>query len=237
MYGHPADTEDGSFRSFGDTLPMPDKDRANPLLLIGGGGHALVVAEAAALAGWSVAGFFDDNVSPPLVAGRGDRESAVPRLGPLDRLGAIEDRGWIIAVGDLRFRRELIGRLRERASAAATVVHPSAFVSPSADIGRGVYIGPKAVIHSRARIGDHAIINSGAIIEHDCLISDNAHVAPGSVLGGGVSVGADTLIGLGSRVLPTIEIGRTCVVGAGAVVVAPVRDGTTVVGVPASPRR
>ncbi|MCH7476061.1 MAG: hypothetical protein IIA27_15535, partial [Gemmatimonadetes bacterium] len=50
------------------------------LLLLGGGGHAAVVAEAASAAGWSVAGFLDD-------------DNTVNELQPvgLVRLGTIAD--------------------------------------------------------------------------------------------------------------------------------------------------
>ncbi len=204
-----------------------------PLVILGGGGHALVVAEAAQAAGDALAGFLDDDPFAPLWTG----SPKAARLGGMDGLELLRDpaRAWIIGVGDLDVRRALIARL-EGLPVAACVVHPRASVSPSAMIGAGVFVGPGAVVHTRARVGDHAIINSGAIVEHECVIGANAHVAPGAALAGRASVGPDTLVGLGARVLPGVTIGARCVIGAGAVVVEDVPDERIAAGVPASAR-
>lgn len=196
------------------------------IILIGGGGHALVVAEAAAQAGMNIDGFVDDTADPLLA-----RLGVAKHLGPLSVLGQYSH-AVILCVGDVVARRRLAAS-GVRLSPAATVVHPAAWVSPSARLGAGVFVGPGAVVHTRARIGDHAIINSGAIIEHECVVGAHAHIAPGAALGGNVSVGPGVLVGLGARVLPGVAIGDGVVVGAGAVVVRDVAEGRRVRGVPA----
>lgn len=198
---------------------------------MGGGGHSLVVAESATLSGWSIAGFLDDDADAPL--GRAPQQAL--RIGPLGDLTRIGDRQWLVATGSLAFRSTLIDRLTqlELGLGLRSVVHPSAVVSPTARIGRGVFIGPGAIVNARATVLDHAIINTGAIVEHECMIGFNTHVAPGATLAGRVRVGSHTLVGLGARVLPSLSIGDRCTVGAGSVVVRSVLDGQTVVGVPA----
>lgn len=219
--------------------PHPPGDlNKPPLLILGGGGHALVVAEAAARLGWTVAGFLDDGKSPVLaVAGQ---SPAAKHLGGLDRLEAVArelggtDAGGlsvIIAVGDAVIRRRLIGRLS--GLTPATLIHPSAEVSPTARIGAGVFIGPRAVVHTRAVVGDHAIVNTGAIVEHECVVGENVHVAPGAILGGRARVDPDALVGIGSRIMLSRTIGRGAVIGCGAVVVKDVAPGAVVKGVPA----
>lgn len=200
------------------------------LTLVGGGGHALVIADAALRAGLSLHGFYDDDPDAPIAAGT----PSCPYIGDLTSLEARELDGspWILAIGDLGTRRWLIDRLYKAEDDAGTVMHPDATVSDSAVIAGGVWIGPRAVVHTRARLLDHAIVNSGAIVEHDCLISENAHIAPGATLGGNVSIGNDTLVGLNATVLPGITIGSGCTIGAGAVVTRNVPDMKTVQGVP-----
>ncbi len=201
------------------------------LTLVGGGGHALVVADAALRAGLALQGFYDDDSDAPLAQGT----PSCPFLGDLTGLEDRELDGspWILALGDLGTRRWLIDRLYKAEDDAAMVIHPDATVSESAVIAGGVWVGPRAVVHTRARVLDHAIVNSGAIVEHDCLISENAHVAPGAALGGSVSVGNDTLVGLNATVLPGVAIGSGCTIGAGAVVTQDVPDMKTVRGAPA----
>lgn len=205
---------------------MPDS-----IVMLGGGGHALVVAEAAALCGIRVVGLYDDHPAPVAA-----RLLGVPRLGGFaDAFEGAADVPFILAVGELTVRRKVLEKLSRSGTrpAAPAIVHPRSIVHASATLGRGVYVGPAAVVHSFAVVGDHAIINSGAIVEHECHVGMNAHLAPGAVLGGRVAVGRDALVGLGSRVLPNLKVGHESTVGAGAVVVRDVAAGLTVVGSPA----
>lgn len=206
-----------------------DRKETGSLVLLGGGAHAMVVAEAAVAAGLALRGFLDDDTDAAI-------GGLAPRLGPLGDFDRLIRAGapYIIAIGDVGLRGWLVRRL-DRPGVA--VIHPSAVISPTAAIGGGVFIGPNAVVHSRARIGDHAILNTACVIEHDCDIGVNAHIAPGATLGGAASVGADTLIGLGARLLPGARVGARSVVGAGAVVTHAVRDETTVFGVPAREKK
>lgn len=198
-------------------------NEATHIILVGAGGHALVVAAAAVAAGMKVEGFLDDATTTTL-----GRLTAIPRLGSIADL-ATTSLSPVLCVGDLAARRRLLAS--GAWGKAATVIHPRAFVDPTARVGAGVFIGPGAIVQAHARVGDHAIINSGAIIEHECVLGVNVHVAPGAALAGNVSVGPHTLVGLGARILPGRRIGSEAVVGAGSVVLVDVPDGRTVVGV------
>lgn len=201
------------------------------LVIVGGGGHAAVVAEAASLSGRSVAGFLDDKPDATL----GSAAPDIPRLGALRDADRIQGRAWIIAIGSIPVRHELLD-LRGFAGIlgdAVAIIHPSAMVSPSAEVGKGVYVGPLAVVHTRARIGAHAIVNSACIVEHDCVVGANAHIAPGAALGGCSVVGGDCLVGLNASVQPMVSIGRGSTVGSGASVTRDVPAARTVAGVPA----
>ena len=199
--------------------------------MLGGGGHALVVVEAARLAGFDVLGLFDDA-----------RDTAASRLLGLDWLGTLDQASaWresplFLAIGDLGVRRRVLARPPSGLTQAPVIAHPSAIVLASATLGPGAFVGPRAVVHSFAQVAPHATINTGAIVEHECRIGENAHIAPGAVLGGRVTIGPDTLVGLGSRVLPNLSVGAGSVIGGGAVVHRDVPDGVTVVGVPARAR-
>jgi sugar O-acyltransferase (sialic acid O-acetyltransferase NeuD family) len=209
--------------------------RTESLVLVGGGGHALVVAEAAGLSGFHLPGYLDDHPLPALAR----KPGALNRLGGFADIGRIAGRRWILAIGNVNVRRTVLDALMNigEGGNAQSVIHPTAYVSATATIGRGVYIGPGAVVHSRALIGDHAIVNTGVIVEHECVVGPNTHLAPGVVLAGGVNVGHDTLVGVGSKVLPTLSIGNECVIGAGSVVLRSVPEKAVAMGVPAQIRR
>jgi UDP-perosamine 4-acetyltransferase len=146
----------------------------------------------------------------------------------------------IVAVGSLgrpELRWRLWEMLCEHRIHGATIVHPSAVVSPTARLADGVVVMPLAVVHTGARVGADGIVNTGAIVEHDCLLGDHVHIAPGACLGGGCRVGSGAHVGLGACVREGICIGDRALVAAGAVVVRDVPAGTRVMGVPARPCR
>jgi len=200
------------------------------VILLGGGGHAKVVAESALAAGLEIVGFLDDNPDAELAS-----------LG-FEHLGEMVDRPSVradachVAIGENRLRRSIAEHLQPGSSPydrLATIVDPSARVSPSANLGDGVFIGPHAVVNASATVGPGAIINTAAVVEHDNTIGAFAHIAPGAVLGGNVRVGDQALVGLGARVLPGLRIGPRALVGAGAVVTRSIGPGSRAVGVPA----
>jgi UDP-N-acetylbacillosamine N-acetyltransferase len=195
------------------------------LLIHGAGGHGLVVAEAAIAAGWSIVGFVDEFV--PRGTKVGGRE--VLAADAID--GA---KVWHhIAVGDNATRQRLMEAELEAGHCHATIVHPTAVISPSAAIADGVYIGPMAVVNAEAQIGRGAIINTAVVVEHHCVIEAFAHLAPRVALAGRVTVGERALIGVGACVQPGLLIGAAAIVGGGAVVSRPIPPNTTAVGVPA----
>ncbi|MGI9012935.1 MAG: acetyltransferase [Phycisphaerales bacterium] len=204
------------------------------VILLGGGGHAAVVAESAISCGLALAGFFDDDTK--LSSG-----SRLSDLYNCPYLGAISDAAELLkqqpslkvhaAVGCNRLRAAWLTAFDD-ASRWQRVVDRSALVSGSAAIGQGTCVLPRAVVNAGARVGNGCIINTAAVIEHDCNIGHSSHIAPGAIIGGGVHIGSHTLIGLGAVVLPEIRIGETAVVGAGAIVIRDVESGATVVGNP-----
>lgn len=91
---------DSQARSAPPVGPGQGPDERPAIVLLGGGGHALVVAEAAELAGMVVAGFLDDHAAAPLGAvllpepgsGQGEagsRVRAAGEAGPVAALGLV----------------------------------------------------------------------------------------------------------------------------------------------------
>ena len=205
------------------------------LVLMGGGGHAAVVAEAARAMGLEPVGCLDDDPGVHAALQRLD----LPLLGAIDDLPhVLESMGPDVsihaAVGDNDRRRAWLDRTGEFADVSCpSIVHPSAVVSPSAQLADGVFVAPRAVVNARAEIARGVVVNTGAIVEHDCVIGPCTHLAPHSTLSGDVRIGESCLIGSAAVVLPGLDIGHRVTIGAGSVVTGDLADGVTAVGIPA----
>lgn len=110
------------------------------------------------------------------------------------------------------------------------VVHPTAYVHPTAVLIGDVVVGPGAYIGPCASLrGDFGriVLASGCNVQDTCVIhgfpasetilEDNAHVGHGSVLHGCV-VRRDALIGMNAVVMDEAEVGEASFVAASAFV-------------------
>ncbi|MEN3040892.1 MAG: acetyltransferase [Bacteroidia bacterium] len=196
------------------------------MILYGGGDHALGLWEIIQQLELPFHGFFDDGEGP----------FALPQelhLGPYDpSLHASSP--IIIAITDNTIRRNL--SLRVRHPIAPPLIHPKAYVSPSAKLGLGVVVLPGAVVHSRAEIGPHAIVNSGAVVEHFVRIGAFSHLSSRSVAGCRSEIGASCFIATGAIIAPGVRVGEGCIVGAGSLVLHDLAPFTRAWGVPAKPQ-
>jgi sugar O-acyltransferase (sialic acid O-acetyltransferase NeuD family) len=203
------------------------------LLIVGAGGHARVVADAAEECGaWSSIGFLDDRFPELRASGPW---TVVGALAQLDVLATAHDE-LVVAIGDAKARMRIIEQLVTQGRRLATIVHPRATVSRHAVVGAGTMILAGACINPGARLGRGVIVNTGATIDHDCDLGQGVHIAPGAHLSGDVRVGENTWIGVGSCVRQGITIGDHVMIGAGAAVVSDIPSQSTAVGVPARVR-
>ena len=200
------------------TVPVQKQDG---VVVIGAGGHAKVLVSTLIARGLPIAAVFDDDEQKWGADMQGVRVS-----------GMEPERGGraIVGIGDNAKRMKIAKALRFDWD---LVVHPNAYVHPSAKLGRGTVVFAGAVVQPDAVIGEHVIVNTGATIDHDCVIGDYAHLAPGVHLAGSVHVGEGAFLGIGSVAIPGVKIGRWSTLGAGAVAIRDVPDGVVAVGVPA----
>jgi len=204
------------------------------LLIVGAGGHGLVVADVARELGhWQVIAFLDDHY--PAVPTDGLPGPVLGMTATLPRW-LEEYADLTVAIGDSGCRLDLLGRAASLGYRLPVLVHPSAWVSASAILGEGTVVMAQAAVQAATTIGRGGIVNTGACVDHHCVLADGVHVAPNATLGGNVRVGVGTWIGLGASVREGVRIGDGVVVAAGAAVVTDVPDYARVMGVPARQR-
>lgn len=110
------------------------------------------------------------------------------------------------------------------------VVHPTAYVHPTAVligdviVGPGAYVGPLAslrgdfgriVMHRGSNVQDTCVIHG--IAEQDTIIEEDGHIGHGAVLHG-CHIGRNALIGMNAVVMDGATVGEDSIVGAMAFV-------------------
>lgn len=197
---------------------MTTGNQKKKLFILGGGGHASVVADV--LHNLSVD--FDGIIAKSIA----DKNLERSNLGLfseenfLDHYTA-DTAALINGIGMLpksNTRKSVFEFFHQAGFGFKTVVHPKAIVSLSAVIGRGAQVFAGCVIQSYAEVGDQTIVNTGATIDHGSKIGAHSHIAPGATICGNVNIGEGCFIGAGATVVNNISISPGALVKAGTVV-------------------
>ncbi len=209
-------------------MPLPVYD-PTALVIYGGGGHGKALIDLIRmLPGWRIAGVIDDRLAP------GTMVLGVPVLGSEAILDDLYRSGICMAVsavggiGNIDLRVNVFERLVRHGFACPPLVHPTAFVEPSAHLSPGVQLFPHAYAGSDARLGYGMILNIGASAPHDNVVGEYTNISPGTMMGGNVTIGARCLIGMNATINNGLQVGSGVRIGNGATVKRNVPDGTVV---------
>lgn len=207
-----------------------------PLLILGAGGFARETAETAraeteAYGRWHLLGFLDDDP-----ARQGALLEGVPVLGPLDVVADHPDAQVVACMGhpgNFFTRKRVVRRLGLPAERWATIVHPTAALGASTELGCGSVVLASVVTTAAVRIGQHVAVMPGTIFTHDDEVGDYTTFGAGVRLAGRVRVGEGAYVGSAALVRQDLEVGAWSLIGMGAVVTHAVPPGEVWAGVPA----
>lgn len=209
------------------------------VVIIGGKGSAINVAEqienARSKYGYpmKVLGYANDDSSLgpyiaglPIVSGLKDawdryRSDAVDFIFALYRPDVMAERFALL---------QQLGVPRER---FANFVHPTAYVSPSVEMGFGNVIMSNATLQHGVSLGCFNIVNSNVVVEHESTVADGSFFAASACIGARVSIGCSVFIGLNATVREDVQVSDRAFIGMGSCVLRSVEADSTVYGVPA----
>lgn len=182
--------------------------------------------------GLDVAGFLDDFAAPGTHTPLG---SVLGAVSELERVrDAVRADRFLIGVGykHLDARTTIFDRC-VRVLPAATLVHPSCVVDPSASVGEGTVAMAGCLIDQRVRLGANVLLNPGCSISHDSSVGTGTFFGPRVTLAGNVEVAPGVFLGVGTTVIDGVRIATGVRTGGGAVVTRELSGPGTYVGVPA----
>lgn len=205
------------------SIPPDQSFDPRAVLIFGGGGQGKTLIDLLHLTGaHPVAGIIDDGLLP------GSQVLGEPVLGGASLLPELRARGLRLAlnavggIGSVDVRLRVFDRLAAAGFEFPTVVHPTAFIEPSAMLEDGIQILPFTYIGSAARVGFGTLINAHVVVSHDCQVGRVVNLSPGALLAGGARVLDCSQVGMGVTVNVNVTVGERARVGNGATVKADV---------------
>ena len=137
---------------------------------------------------------------------------------------SVEDFEWVLAVSDGKARKKIVEKLGPSAR-YASLIHPTAMVGETNEIGEGTIIRANVTITCDVKIGKHGYFGPGVAVGHDSVLGDYVSISPRVFISGNCKIGDEVSIGVGALIREKIEIAPGTVVGMGAVVVKDLSGG------------
>lgn len=195
----------------------------------GSGGAGKEVKEIAVqLQQWEEVIFIDDTVPPDIYKG-------IKRM-PFEKFKdeyTPNDAEIVISLGEPAYKVMLRQRVEDAGYKLANVIHPTAWISPSAVMGRGITLRAGVVINADSVVEDNVTIMEYSGTGHDSIICENAQIAGGVNMGGHCRIGKNTYIAMGVMIKENMTIGDDVVIGMGSVVCRDIPDNVIAMGNPA----
>lgn len=194
------------------------------ILLLGAGGHGLVLAEIAKSRGYKKICFLDDQL---------DKKYPYEIIGKInDYPFFIKDFDFFVSIGINEIRKKIFTKILYSNCTLVNLIHPTAIVAESVNLSKGIAIMPNAVINSMSKIGLGSIVNTSASIDHESVVGDFVHISPGCCIAGKVTICDMSWLGIGCNVINGITICENCIIGGGTTVIESINMPGTYVGTP-----
>lgn len=201
------------------------------MVIIGGGGHARVIAQLLRRLGHSAGGYVAPSDEGPL--------AGLPWLGPDAALRDPQPgmpRQAVLGIGKLvprSHRVTLMVQMLGWGIQFPALCASTACVHDDVMLDAGTVVLDGAVVVTGSRLGRGCIINTHAAVDHDCRLGDDVHIAPGAVLSGGVTIEDGSMVGTGACIVQGVRVCADVMIGAGATVARDITTPGTYVGTPA----
>lgn len=139
------------------------------LVILGSGGYGHTVADIATQLDYECM-FLDDSITDRTLSSFTEYINSYTYFIP--------------AFGNNAFRLEWMDKIKAAEGNLVTLIHPTSYISPTAQIAQGTVVLPKAIINTDVVVGRGCIINLGAIIDHGCVIDEGCHICLGAIIKG-----------------------------------------------------
>lgn len=178
---------------------------------------------------WEIGGFLDDN---PHALDEYEHDTEI--VGTIADWQPKEDEVFALAFGSPELKRKIVAIMKAKGAQFATVIHPTALLSPFAHYGEGLIMFPYSKLSCNSTVGDFVTLLSTPI-GHDTTIGDYTVISGGCNIVRNVVIGRDVFLAAGVCIAQDIHIGDGAYLGLGSVILKDVAPGAKMFGNPARP--
>ena len=206
------------------------------IIIFGCGGHAKIILDCIQLAKkYKPIGFIDDKNYNLNFSKKIKYLGTIKNLNKILEQHGKKNLSGIVAIGSNNVRREVVLKVNKiyKKFKWANVIHPSAVISKSVNVGEGNMVLAGSIICADSKLKNHVSINTGSHIDHDNIFFDFSSTGPGVATGGNVKVGKLSFLGIGSTIKHNVNIGYNAVIGGQSFVCKNCKSNFLYYGVPA----
>jgi sugar O-acyltransferase (sialic acid O-acetyltransferase NeuD family) len=199
------------------------------IIIIGGGGHAAELDEyirysnRTGVSDIELVGVIDDNPRA-----YDNYSFNGPFLGGISEHEIRQDVQYLVGIANLKYRAPITHRFIDAGAEFMTLIHPSAYISESAEIRRGSVIAPNVNLGPQTRVGQFNMINARCSIGHDTVLGDFNFLSPNVCFSGGTTIGDGNLFGINSATIPGVQVGSRNKIMAGMILDKNIEDDATI---------
>ena len=178
----------------------------NKIIIVGAGGFGRELLQwikdiNAAKPTWKIAGFIDDDLHA-----LDGVETDTPIIGTIKDWQPKEDEEFALAMGSPALKRKIVGILKSKGAKFATIIHPTALLSPFAHYGEGFIMFPYSKLSCNSTVGDFVTLLSTPI-GHDNVIGEYTVISGGCNIVRNVKIGKDVFLAAGVCIAQDVVIG------------------------------
>ncbi len=139
----------------------------------------------------------------------------------------------IVAVGEPTAREMLYRKLKDVRISLATLLDPTAIISPSSQIGEGTIVCEFSTIHADVVLGENCLVQPYACIGHNISVGKHSVFSSFCAPGGNSVFGNCVYCGMQSSIKEGLTVGDNAIIAMAAAVFCNVPAGAVFVGNPA----
>lgn len=174
-----------------------------------------------------IKGFIDDNLNA-----LDNFINYPPIIGKISDYLPQPDDVFVCSIGG-EARKKCIEEIISKGGEFIQLIHKDAKIYTNVKLGKGNFIGAFSIIGNDTIIGDYNMIQSFTVIGHDAIIGNFNRIDTHVTCVGGIKINNEATIHTGAVLNHKVTIEDKAKVGANSFVIRKVKQGETVIGVPA----